>query len=75
MDEAPNNKLDHRRLQLDRIEFYGRIFAEYLLMFDISDIASLKYQIVLPVLPLLLQNLIAKTESKQSAAIVCLTRI
>ena len=48
LDEAPNNKLDHHRLKLDRIAFYGRTLAEYLLMFGINDIPSLeRYNTVL----------------------------
>jgi hypothetical protein len=43
----PNNKLDHHRLKLDRIAFYGRTLAEYPLMFGINDIPSLKYNTIL----------------------------
>jgi hypothetical protein len=42
MGEAPDDKLSHHRLRLDRIAFYGRTLAEYLLMFGINDIPSLK---------------------------------
>jgi len=38
MDEVQNNKVDHHQLKLDRIAFYGRTLAEYLLMFGINDI-------------------------------------
>jgi hypothetical protein len=42
MGEAPDDKLGHHRLKLDRIAFYGRTLGEYLLMFGINDIASLE---------------------------------
>jgi Methyltransferase domain len=42
MGEEPDDKLGHHRLRLDRIAFYGRTLGEYLLMFDINDIASLE---------------------------------
>ena len=48
MDEVQNNKVDHHRLKLDRIAFYGRTLAEYLLMFGINDILSLiRYNAIL----------------------------
>lgn len=42
MGKVPNDMLGHNRLKLDRIAFYGRTLAEYLLMFGINDIPSLK---------------------------------
>lgn len=42
MGEAPKDKLSHHRLKLDRIAFYGRTLGEYLLMFGINDIPTLK---------------------------------
>jgi hypothetical protein len=42
MGEAPNDKLGHHRLRLDRIAFYGHKLGEYLLMFGINDIPSLE---------------------------------
>lgn len=42
MGEVPDDKLGHHRLKLDRIAFYGRTLGEYLLMFGINDIRSLK---------------------------------
>ena len=48
MDEVQNNKVDHHRLKLDRIAFYGRTLGEYLLMFGINDIPSLiRYNAIL----------------------------
>jgi hypothetical protein len=64
MDEEPNNKLDHHRLKLDRIASYGRTLAEYLLMFGINDIPSLKRYNTILDCPCGVSSFVAEANSK-----------